>query len=385
MFAFPVLLGDIGGTNARFAVLPGPHEPIHFLPRTLTAQAPDPVEAIRAALKGYEGKAPRSAMIAVATRVDKPVIRLTNAHWTVDAEAIGKGLGLDRVALVNDYTPVAASVTVLDTSRGDLIPLGGTGQPGTGARVVLGPGTGFGAAALVPVGEQLAILATEAGHVEFGPVAADEVELWPHLERVGGRVTAEVVLSGPGLFRLSRALAACRGEECPFTIPNDVLAAARQGDALACETLDVFARWLGRFAGDLALTFEASGGVFIAGGIVPRMVDVMEKGGFREAFDCKAPHDAWARTVPAFVIVNPEPALHGLAALVTDPTVSCSDRKRGAGLEADALTAYCRGHENRTDPTLADRPRGYSFAHRPSFRDAGRTTPGLCAGRAPCG
>jgi glucokinase len=319
MYAFPVLLGDIGGTNARFAVLPGSGEAIHFLPRTLTAQTPDPLAAIKRALEGYGGQNPRSAMIAVATRVDAPIIRLTNAHWTIDAEAIGKGLNLDRVTLVNDYTPVAASVTVLDVARGDLVPLGEVPVAGHGTKVVLGPGTGFGAAALVPVGEQLAILATEAGHVEFGPMNSDEMALWPYLERVGGRVTAEVVLSGPGLLRLAKALCARRGIACPFSIPNDILTAARQGDGPACETLDVFATWLGRFAGDLALTFEASSGVFIAGGIAPRMVDILNNGAFRRAFDQKAPHDAWARSVPAFVIVDPEPALHGLAALVTDP------------------------------------------------------------------
>jgi glucokinase len=319
MFAFPVLLGDIGGTNARFAVLPAPGEPVRLLPRTLTAQTPNPVEAIKIALEGYEGPAPRSAMIAVATRVDGPVIRLTNADWTIDAEAIGTALGLERVTLVNDYTPVAASVTVLDVGRGDLAPIGGAMLPGPGARVVLGPGTGLGAGALVPVEDRFAILATEAGHMEFGPLHDEEAALWRHLERVGGRVSAEVVLSGPGLFRLSKAFAAHRAVECPFTVPNDVLTAAREGDALAGATLDLFARWLGRFAGDLALTFEASGGVFIAGGIAPRMVDILQSGGFREAFDRKAPHDAWARSVPVFIIVNPEPALQGLAALVTKP------------------------------------------------------------------
>jgi len=319
MFAFPVLLGDIGGTNARFAVLPAPGEPVRLLPRTLTAQTPDPVEAIRHALETYEGPAPRSAMIAVATRVDRPVIRLTNALWTIDAEAIGTAFGLDRVTLVNDYTPVAASVTVLDVSRGDLAPLGEIMPPGPGTRVVLGPGTGLGAGALVPIEDRFAILATEAGHMEFGPTSEAEVALWRHVERVGGRVSAEVVLSGPGLFRLSKAVAACQGMECPFTIPNDVLSSAREGNALAMSTLDLFGRCLGRFAGDLALTFEASGGVFIAGGIAPRMVDILQSGGFREAFDRKAPHDAWARRVPAFVIVNPEPALQGLAALVTKP------------------------------------------------------------------
>ncbi len=319
MFAFPVLLGDIGGTNARFAVLPAPGEPVHLLPRTLTAQTPDPVGAIRIALAGYGGEAPRSAMIAVATRVDAPAIRLTNAQWIIDAEAIGMALRLERVSLVNDYTPVAASVTVLDLGRGDLAPLGQATHAGSGTRVVLGPGTGLGAAALVPVEDRLAILATEAGHMEFGPTTDEEVALWPHLERVGGRVSAEVVLSGPGLFRIARALAAHRCADCPFTRPNDVLASAREGNELAMATLNLFARFLGRFAGDLALTFEASGGAFVAGGIAPRMVDILQAGGFREAFDHKAPHDAWARKVPAFVIVNPEPALQGLAALVTDP------------------------------------------------------------------
>jgi len=318
MFAFPVLLGDIGGTNARFAVLSAPGEPVHLLPRTLTAQTPDPVGAIRIALQGYQGEAPRSAMFAVATRVDAPAIRLTNAQWVIDAEAIGKALGLERVTLVNDYTPVAASVAVLSEEKGDLAPIG-SGHPGSGARVVLGPGTGLGAGALIPVEDRLAILATEAGHIEFGPATAEEVALWPHLERVGGRVSAEVVLSGPGLFRIAKAIAAHRSVNCPYAKPNDVLSAAREGDELAQAALDLFARWLGRYAGDMALTFESSGGVFIAGGIAPRMVDILQSGGFRESFDNKAPHDAWTRKVPVFVIVDVEPALQGLAAIVTNP------------------------------------------------------------------
>jgi len=319
MFAFPVLLGDIGGTNARFAILPAPGEPVQLLPRALTAQTPSPVEAIRVALQSYPGAAPRSAMIAVATRVDSPVIRLTNAAWVIDAKAIGEAFGLERVALVNDYTPVAASVTVLDAKRGDLAPIGESMPPGSGTRVVLGPGTGLGAGALAPVEDRLAILASEGGHVEFGPCDEEEMALWPHLDRLDGRVSAEVVLSGPGLLRFAKACAAHRGTECPYTMPNDVLAAAREGNELAARALDLFARCLGRFAGDLALTFEASGGVFIAGGIAPRIVDVLQKGGFRASFDRKAPHDGWARRVPVYVIVHPEPALEGLAALVTHP------------------------------------------------------------------
>ena len=319
MFAFPVLIGDIGGTNARFGMVPKPGEAIRFLPRVLTASAPDPVTAILGTLAREECPAPRSAIIAVATRVDRPAIRLTNAHWTVDADAIRKALGLDRVVLVNDYTPVAASVMALDEARGDLARLGGEGPPGQGARLVLGPGTGFGAGVLMPVEDRFAIVATEAGHVELGPAGAEEMAFWPHIERVGGRVTAEVVLSGPGLCRLAGALSALRGKKNPFAAPNAVLEAARQGDPLGMEVLDLFARGLGRFAGDLALTFEASGGVFIAGGIAPKMVDIFQKGEFRRAFDHKAPHDGWARQVPAFIITYPEPALLGLSAIVSHP------------------------------------------------------------------
>ncbi|WP_439651766.1 glucokinase [Microvirga puerhi] len=297
--------------------MPAPGEPVHLLPRMLTAEAAGPVEAIKMAMKGYDGSPPRSAMIAVATRVDRPAIRLTNAHWTVDAAEIGAALGLERVVLVNDYTPVAASVTVLEAARGDLASLGQIPAGSAGTRLVLGPGTGFGAAALVPVEDRFAILATEAGHMDFGPVDAEETGFWPYIERVGGRITAEVVLSGPGLFRLAKALALHHQTQCAFGAPNDILTAAQEGNILALKILDCFSRCLGRFAGDLALTFEASGGVFIAGGIAPRMVETLQKGGFREAFDQKAPHDAWARGVPAFVIIHREPALQGLAALVT--------------------------------------------------------------------
>jgi glucokinase len=163
------------------------------------------------------------------------------------------------------------------------------------------------------------IIATEAGHLEFGPATEDEAALWPSLERVGGRITVEAVLSGPGMFRLAKALAVTRGLDMPFGAPNDILAAARAGQPLATETLKLFARFLGRVAGDLALVFEAAGGVFIAGGIAPRMVDILQGGEFRQAFERKSPHDAWARQVPAFVIVHPEPALLGLSALVTRP------------------------------------------------------------------
>src|SRR6478752_2782189 len=193
MFAFPVLIGDIGGTNARFAVVPAPNAPWTALPRMRTAATPTPQEALLEALPHYRGEAPRSAIIAVANRVDDVVVRLTNADWTIDAPAIGAALDLERVTLVNDYPPVAACVVALDEVRGDVAPIGAA-RAGEGARVVVGPGTGLGAAALVPIEGRLAILATEAGHAGFGPAEPDEFALWPHLEASLGRISAETLL-----------------------------------------------------------------------------------------------------------------------------------------------------------------------------------------------
>lgn len=318
MFSFPVLLGDIGGTNARFAVLTGPGRRPELLPRGLTAVEPTPVHAIATALQSWTGEAPRSAMLAVAQRVDSLQVRLTNAaDWVIDAVAIGEAFGLERVRLVNDYPPVAASVTVLDLAREDLVRLGPELPGDDGARVVLGPGTGLGAAAIVPVEGRHMILATEAGHIEFGPANPDEEAFWPHLERVGGRITGEALLSGPGLARIMAALAAARGETTSYTGPAEVVLAGLDGkDPTAAEALRVFCRLLGRFAGDLALAYNASGGVYIAGGIAPRLQALLHEGAFRKAFDRKAPHEDWIVQVPSYLILNPEPAFEGLGAMV---------------------------------------------------------------------
>jgi glucokinase len=320
MFGFPVLLGDIGGTNARFGILPGPGESVTLLPRALTAVEPSPLHAIATALQTWTGPAPRSAMLAVANRVDSLRVQLTNADWVIDAAAIGTGFGLERVRLVNDYPPVAASMMALDLARGDLAPLGAELPTSVGTRVVLGPGTGLGAAALVPVEEQFLILATEAGHMELGPADDSEAEFWPHVERVEGRVTSETLLSGPGLTRIAAALSRACGQASPFTGPADVVLAGLDGTApIAAEALRIFSRLLGRFAGDLVLAYNAAGGVFIAGGIAPRLQSILQEGGFRQAFERKQPQEAWVRRVPTYLILNPEPAFEGLATMVTMP------------------------------------------------------------------
>ena len=317
----PVLLGDIGGTNARFAILPGPGADPLALPKLRTADFTDPSSAIRSVLRDSAVPRPRSAILAVAAPVESLIVTLTNAAWTLDAARIGAELDLARVVLVNDYVPVAAALADGVLAADHLARLGPELARGPGPRLALGPGTGFGAAALIPAGSGWVVVSTEAGHAEFGPSNAAESELWPAIERVAGRVTAETLLSGPGILRLYRALCAQQGVRAGCISPSEVTrAAAEATDEAAAAALALFARLLGRFAGDLALIFGASGGVYLSSGIAPEIRTILARGDFRAAFENKAPHEAWAQSIPTFVVLHPDPALLGLAVLASDPS-----------------------------------------------------------------
>ncbi|MDP4004344.1 glucokinase [Methylobacterium sp. NEAU K] len=320
MFEFPVLVGDIGGTNARFGLIETKGAKPRILSHEATADHPDPSHAIRASLArdGERAPPPRSAILAIAGRVDGPEIQLTNAHWKIAGERIAADFGLSTAVVVNDYVPVAAGAA--DIAPNDLTPIGPCPPVPGGARVVLGPGTGFGAAALVPYAAHLAIVSTEAGHTDFGPTDAFEESVWHALERVEGRVTVEAVLSGPGLSRLHAAVAHVRtGRPHEKIDPAAVTEAGlNASDPHAAETLKLFGRLLGRVCGDLALTFLATSGIYIGGGIAPRIVKVLAESGFRTAFERKAPFAEMMRKIPTSVITVHDPAFQGLAALANE-------------------------------------------------------------------
>lgn len=298
-------------------MLPEPGGEFVLLPRLLTAGFSHPSAAIREALKTYAGSPPRSALLAIAGAVEALVVTMVNAAWTVDAARIADEFGLSGIMLLNDYTPVAVALAGFGDS--DLAVIGPAMKPADGPRLVLGPGTGLGVAALVSARDRLCVISGEAGHVEFGPTTDDEAVVWSHLERLGGRITAEGVLSGPGLLRLYRGLAIARGETPTLAQPSHVQVAGESGtNRRAAEALEWFARLLGRFAGDMALMLNA-GGVYVASGIAPRIIQVLARGGFREAFERKAPHEALMRRTPTWVVTNPEPALYGLRLIATDP------------------------------------------------------------------
>jgi glucokinase len=197
--------------------------------------------------------------------------------------------------------------------------IGAVAKPSGGLQLVLGPGTGLGAAALAEVDGRFLPLATEMGHTDFGPTDAEEEAIWPHLERVHGRVTAESVISGPGLVRLHKARLACRGMVSPETDGVAIVDRALAGEAEEIETVRLFWRLVARLSGDLALTFLATGGVSLAGGILPRIVKLLDQADFRRTFEAKAPLEHVARAIPTGVITNGAGVLAGMAALAADP------------------------------------------------------------------
>jgi len=336
-FAFPVLVADIGGTNARFALVDHGQAETDVLASVATADHPDIVPAIDAALAKTARTAPRTAIVAVAGPVTGDRIPLTNADWVIEPLKMIAGLGLEDVIILNDFEAQALALPVLKDSDTDQIGSGAARPDST--KFVLGPGTGLGAGAMIHAADMWIPVPGEGGHVELGPVSAEDYRIWPHIERVGGRIGAEQVLSGTGLPRLARAVAAAMSLERNFSSAADITVAADAGDAVAVKTLEVFASGLGRVAGDFALSLLARGGVYITGGVTPHIARFLTSGAFRASFEAKAPHETLVRSIPTFIVRHPNPALEGLAAFARTPhrfAVDMAGRRWRANAQASA-------------------------------------------------
>ncbi len=315
---FPILIGDIGGTNARFSVVTGPDaEPGE--PRIVkTASYATIDDAIRAAVLERSSTQPRSAVLAVAGPVEGDAIALTNCPWVVRPREMFAALGLSDIIVLNDFEAQALAVVALGEEHMEKI---GGGAPVTHAsRVVLGPGTGLGVAGLVHSRGVWIPVPGEGGHMDIGPRTPREYEIFPHIATIGGRVSGEQILCGRGLVNTYRAVAAADGLAPVFNTPAEITAAAlERSDRVAVEALDLFVTCLGRTAGDLALVFKSSGGVFLSGGIAQKIVPALKAGGFRAALEDKAPHSEMLSQIPAYVITHPLAALIGLSAYARRP------------------------------------------------------------------
>ena len=318
MLKFPVLIGDIGGTNARFALLVDANaEPKEF-PGVRTADFASLDEAIQTAVLDRTALRPRSALLAVAGPVDGDEIALTNHGWVVRPKRMFEAFGLDEVVVLNDFEAQALGVVALGSEHMEKI---GGGEPEDEAgRVVLGPGTGLGVAGLVHARNLWIPVPGEGGHVDMGPRTPRDFEVFPHIETIEGRISGEQMLCGRGLVNLYRAVAAAGNAAPLLSAPAEITAAALAGeDAVAVEALGMFVTCLGRLAGDLALVFMTRGGVYLTGGIVQKIVPALKDGRFRAAFDDKAPHSALLRAMPVYVVTHPLAALAGLAAYARTP------------------------------------------------------------------
>jgi glucokinase len=308
---FPILIGDIGGTNARFSILADAQaEPIEY-PTVQTADFATIDDAIRQIVLDVTTMQPRSAILAVAGPIDGDEIDLTNCDWVVRPKKMIAELGFEDVLVVNDFEAQALAVAALPAEyREDL---GTGGEPHRASRVVLGPGTGLGVAGLVLARDTWFPVPGEGGHVDVGPRSPRDFQIFPHLEPIEGRISAEQLLSGRGLVNIYRAICLADGIEPAFSIPADVTAHGLKGEnPQAAETLSLFVTYLGRVAGDMALIFMARGGVYLAGGVSQKIIPALKSAEFRAAFEDKAPHTELMKTIP-------QAALAGLASFARSP------------------------------------------------------------------
>jgi len=315
------LVGDIGGTNARFALWRDSQlEAVQVL---AAADFETPEQAVEHYLSTL-GLAPgslRAMCLACAGPVKGEQFTFTNNHWRLTRSDFCGALQLDELLLINDFAAMALGMTrVSETGRRMIC----AGEAELDApALVIGPGTGLGVAALLPLGGgSWRALPGEGGHVDLPVADAHEAALWQMLFAQLGHVRAEDVLSGGGLLLLYRAVCALAGLMPRLASPAEVTAAALAGDHVAVATLEQFCVWLGRVAGNNVLTLGARGGVYIVGGVVPRFADFFAASGFARGFASKGSMSGYLGDVPVWLVTADYPGLEG-AGVALEQALAC--------------------------------------------------------------
>lgn len=311
----PRLLGDIGGTNARFAWQAGRAAP----PTEVATYSCAAHESLQAAIEHYLAEHHKERPPACAIGIANPIlgdrVQMTNHHWSFSITELQRSLGLKRLKVINDFTALALSLPTLQPA--DLHRIGHEGTAVSGAPLaVLGPGTGLGVSGLLPSGRCGFVAITgEGGHVTLAAQGDYEAAVVSELARRFGHASAERALSGPGLVNLYDA-ASTLADRIPLPLgPADVIERARSDSDPSCvAAIDLFCKFLGAVAGNLALTLGARGGVYIGGGLVPRLHAEIERSAFRERFAAKGRFRDYLGAIPTFIIdTQTSPALIGAA------------------------------------------------------------------------
>lgn len=312
------LIADIGGTNARFALHAAGS--VHDELVLACADYPDIVAAVEDYFARIDiGTArPREAAFAIACPVIDDVIRMTNYVWEFSASAVRRRLGFDSFLVLNDFTALAMAIPYLP--RSELVQIGGGSARAHAPLAVIGPGTGLGVSGLVYHAGHWLPLQGEGGHVTLAPANEREADILKLLRRQYPHVSAERLLSGPGLVAIYRSLCKLEGVPSEPLSPPEITQHGLDGTRVICtEVLDVFCAMLGTVAADVVLTLGALGGVYIGGGIVPRLLEFFSHSGFRARFEAKGRYAEYLTSIPSWVIMTENPALIGVSRAFTDP------------------------------------------------------------------
>jgi glucokinase len=307
------LIADIGGTNSRLALL----HPDGRIARAETFRNQDFAaleDVVRRFLAAATERPPERAALAIAAPIAGDEIAMTNIGWRFRRHELHQITGARELWLLNDFEALAHALPHLRAA--DVRQVGGGRALAGAALAILGPGSGLGVAAAAPNGDGWTAIPGEGGHVSLPVFTPDEAAIVAEHGEPNGHCSAERLLSGPGLVRIHSTLARLAGQQAGTLSPREITARAERGDAVAARTVDVFCGWLGTVAGNLALTVGARGGVFIAGGIVPQMLETFARSQFRERFVAKGSYRNYLDSIPTAVILAEKPAFIGLRAVL---------------------------------------------------------------------
>lgn len=307
------LVADIGGTNIRLGIARANGEV-----NEITVYQCREFDSLKAVVEhylteNYIADSRINACFAIACPVENDLIQMTNLPWQFSKSELKEQLNLNKLLVINDYTAIAYAVPYLSDDQKVQI---GHGKAQKGKPIsICGPGTGLGVANVVPVAEKWVALSGEGGHVDFAPIDRTEVKIFEYLNEKYAHVSYEQLLSGLGIEQIYQALVAIHNVELPKLSAKEISEMALSNDCSICrQTLEQFCKILGSFAGNLALTLASFGGVYIAGGIVPRFVEFFNQSEFRSRFESKGRLSQFNQNIPTFVITESQPGILGASA-----------------------------------------------------------------------
>lgn len=310
----PILIADIGGTNARFALTSSEQQSFHQAQTLEAAEFEHVSDAIDTYLHSHEITQLGAVCLAVAGPIRDAKVSFPNSHWAIDCDDLRTRYKTEQVRLLNDWEAISYSLSSLD--QHDVTDVGGDwaalpdGDYTVGA---LGPGSGLGMSGLLRRNDTLIPLVTEGGHAGFSPENQRQGEILAYLhQKFDDRISRERLLSGPGLVNIHEALCAIHGHENPGLIAADIaVAGINKTDQLCEETFDLFFEVLGQVAGDIALALGADQGIFIGGGICQRYPQALQESRFRSGFENKGRHSDLMKNLPTWLITHKNPGLLG--------------------------------------------------------------------------